>query len=526
MIGRLVGAVLALSMFTFAAHAQERATPAEAQAMAEAAADLLATQGPEVAIAAFNTAPEWRDRDLYVFAIGIDGVTLAHVDPGQIGQSVLDLVDANGVYFVREFLAIDDRGWVDYSYTNPTTGLTEPKQSYVVRVGDVVLGVGAYAEHAARATPDEAQAMAEAAAALVETVGPEAAVEAFNTEPEWRDRDLYVFAIDETGLGLAHVDPAQIGANAIGLVDANGVHFIQEFIALEEPGWINYGFANPVTGIVEPKQSYVIHVGGIIVGVGAYAERAARGTPAEAQAMAEAAAAFLEANGLDAAAEAFTNAPEWRDRDLYVFVLDADAINLAHGGDPALVGDDIKLLVDPNGVNIGEAIIGVEDRGWVDYVYRNPENGLDEPKQTYVIHVADVFVGVGAYVPTEERATLDEAQAMAEAAAAFLEANGPEVAFPAFTDGVEWHDRDLYVFAFDLAGTCVAHGADPALIGQDLTGLADVNGTLFVLDFIAVTDGAWVPYVWANPLNGVAEPKQSYVIRVGDHVVGVGAYLP
>lgn len=257
--------------------------------------------------------------------------------------------------------------------------------------------VGANAQE--RATPAEAQAMAEAAAGLVEAVGVEAAIEAFNTAPEWRDRDLYVFALDEMGVNLAHVDPAQIGTNGIDLVDANGVHFIQEFIALEEPGWVSYAYTNPVTGIVEPKQSYVIHVGGIIVGVGAYTPRDSRATPAEAQAMAEAAAAFLETAGPEAGYEAFTNAAEWRDRDLYVFVLDATGINLAHGGDPTLVGTDIKLLIDPNGVNIGEAIIGIEDRGWIDYVYRNPATGVDEPKQSYVIRVGEVFVGVGAYVP-------------------------------------------------------------------------------------------------------------------------------
>ncbi|MHA1560101.1 MAG: cache domain-containing protein [Alphaproteobacteria bacterium] len=126
----------------------------------------------------------------------------------------------------------------------------------------------------------------------------------------------------------------------------------------------------------------------------------------------------------------------------------------------------------------------------------------------------------------QERGTLAEARAMAEAAAAFLEVEGTEVSFEAFDNGEDWKDRDLYVFVLDLNGINVAHGVDPDLIGQDLFNLTDVDGYLFVQAFLAIEDTGWVDYVWADPITGLEEPKSSYIIRVGNYVVGVGAYVP
>ena len=115
---------------------------------------------------------------------------------------------------------------------------------------------------------------------------------------------------------------------------------------------------------------------------------------------------------------------------------------------------------------------------------------------------------------------------MAESAAAFLATEGTMISFEAFDNKDEWKDRDLYVFVLDLNSVNVAHGVDPDLIGQDLFDLADVNGFLFVHAFLAIKATSWVDYVWADPITGLEEPKSSYIIRVGEYVVGVGAYLP
>jgi signal transduction histidine kinase len=42
-------------------------------------------------------------------------------------------------------LALDSgKGWVEYSWYNPCSRKLEPKASYILRVGDFIVGVGAY----------------------------------------------------------------------------------------------------------------------------------------------------------------------------------------------------------------------------------------------------------------------------------------------------------------------------------------------------------------------------------------------
>ncbi len=122
-------------------------------------------------------------------------------------------------------------------------------------------------------------------------------------------------------------------------------------------------------------------------------------------------------------------------------------------------------------------------------------------------------------------ATLEEAQAMAERAAAYLLEVGPEEAYEAFTFSEEWRDRDLYVFVIDNEGVNRAQGADPDRVGTPEWDLTDANGVLIVQEMLAVDDTGWVDYIWPNPVTGVEEPKRSYIVRVDDVIVGVGAYL-
>ena len=121
--------------------------------------------------------------------------------------------------------------------------------------------------------------------------------------------------------------------------------------------------------------------------------------------------------------------------------------------------------------------------------------------------------------------TPDEAKVMALKAADYLKANGPEKSWAAFNAaGGDFHDRDLYVFAQDNNCNLLAHGANAALIGKNLSELKDVEGKTFIKDISGVKDQAWVDYKWQNPVSKAVEPKTTYVVRVGDYVVGVGAY--
>ena len=120
--------------------------------------------------------------------------------------------------------------------------------------------------------------------------------------------------------------------------------------------------------------------------------------------------------------------------------------------------------------------------------------------------------------------TLEEARALALRAADFLRANGPEKAWAAFSTGAEFHDRDLYVTVLDRDCTVEAHGASPLLVGKRLCGLQDIDGKPFIWEMSNINDRAWVDYKWQDPITKEVKPKTAYAVRVGDYVIGVGAY--
>jgi cytochrome c len=128
-----------------------------------------------------------------------------------------------------------------------------------------------------------------------------------------------------------------------------------------------------------------------------------------------------------------------------------------------------------------------------------------------------------------EFGTRDEAIAMVKRAQKMFTASGTEATFKAIDDksNPAFHDRDLYVFVYDLNGTCVSHGARPALIGKHLISLKDQNGVYIIQEMIALAKGpgnGWVDYKWPNPLTNKIEDKASYVEKMGDYFVGVGVY--
>lgn len=123
------------------------------------------------------------------------------------------------------------------------------------------------------------------------------------------------------------------------------------------------------------------------------------------------------------------------------------------------------------------------------------------------------------------QATQDEAKALALKAADYLKSAGPEKALREFSakDG-PWHDRDLYVTVQDSRGVMVAHGTNAGLVGRSVIDLKDVDGKPFNREIQAIKDAGWIEYKWQNPTTKAIETKVGYEIRVGDYVVGVGAY--
>lgn len=142
--------------------------------------------------------------------------------------------------------------------------------------------------------------------------------------------------------------------------------------------------------------------------------------------------------------------------------------------------------------------------------------------------VLGLMVWGGSAAHAAENGTPAEAEAMTKRAVAYLKANGPEKSAQEFTHGTSFKDRDLYVSYYDLSGKVLGHGANPKLVGKDLSGLKDPDGKLFIqmICDLAKTKGkGWTDtYKFRNPTTDKIAEKLIYVERVNDTWVGVGVY--
>jgi cytochrome c len=145
-----------------------------------------------------------------------------------------------------------------------------------------------------------------------------------------------------------------------------------------------------------------------------------------------------------------------------------------------------------------------------------------------VIFAALAVVGVHFAALAATNGTADEAKAMVEKAVKLIQAEGKDKAFVQINDpNGPFVDRDLYVFVLNMEGTTVAHGVNKALIGKSLVNLKDADGRPFIQEMIELAKAGksgWVDYKWANPQTKKVEQKSSYLVKVGDVIVGVGIY--
>ena len=133
--------------------------------------------------------------------------------------------------------------------------------------------VGRYVYRAG--TADEAESLVEKAANYLRSNGKEMAFREFNDlKGQFVKGDLYIFAIDTTGLTLAHGgNPKLVGNDMMGVKDADGKFFIQETITKANQkgnGWSDYKWVNPVTKETREKTTYFRKVDDVVLGCGIY----------------------------------------------------------------------------------------------------------------------------------------------------------------------------------------------------------------------------------------------------------------
>ena len=132
-------------------------------------------------------------------------------------------------------------------------------------------------------------------------------------------------------------------------------------------------------------------------------------------------------------------------------------------------------------------------------------------------------------VQAAEKGTAAEAVAMVKKAVALIKSDGKEKAYAAFSDPAnkEFHDRDLYVYVYDLNGVTAAHGVNPKMVGKNLLDMKDIDQKPMIQEMVKLAKekgSGWVDFKWPNPITKVIEQKSGYVERAGDVFVGSGIY--
>lgn len=131
------------------AHAESRATKADAEAMVKKGVAHLKQAGAEAAYKDMTApAKNFVDRDLYLVVYDLNGKCLAHgQNPRQVGKDLIDMKDPDGKPFVKERVELaKSKGsfWQDYKFTDPLTKQVLPKQMYCQKVDNVAVCGGIY----------------------------------------------------------------------------------------------------------------------------------------------------------------------------------------------------------------------------------------------------------------------------------------------------------------------------------------------------------------------------------------------
>lgn len=124
----------------------------------------------------------------------------------------------------------------------------------------------------------------------------------------------------------------------------------------------------------------------------------AKSAPERAKAMVAAAAASAEEHGIE---HLIQHIQDFRDGDLYVFVLDADGVVAAHPVSQKLVGMPLNELLDPDGRQLNAPMLKVAasnpQGGWVDYRWTKPGTQEAVTKFSYVVRRGEHTIGAGIH---------------------------------------------------------------------------------------------------------------------------------
>ncbi len=117
-----------------------------------------------------------------------------------------------------------------------------------------------------------------------------------------------------------------------------------------------------------------------------------------------------------------------------------------------------------------------------------------------------------------------------ESAVAYARENGKDKALDEFSNKTgSFIHRDLYIYAYDFNGTCLAHPFKPEWIGKNKLDVTDSNGVHSLWNTLnAAREGKGFTYfIFPNPAHGNRDEfKIAYAMKVDDNwFLGSGIYI-
>lgn len=202
----------------------------------------------------------------------------------------------------------------------------------------------------------------------------------------------YFWINDKSPKMIMHpIKPALDGKNLLTFKDPKGVYLFNEMVKVIESngeGIVNYHWAKPGFDRPQPKVSYVkeFEPYGWIIGTGAYVVDVTTKMKQEA---------------LKAIAEMRFG------KDGYFWINDTTPKMIMHPIKPALNGQDLSNVKDPNGIflfNEMAKVTKIQEMGRVDYSWTKPGSDKPVPKMSYVMLFKEWgwIVGTGEYVDNIE----------------------------------------------------------------------------------------------------------------------------
>ncbi|TSA30546.1 MAG: hypothetical protein D4R67_00270 [Bacteroidetes bacterium] len=242
----------------------------------------------------------------------------------------------------------------------------------------------------------------------------------------YRDNSGYFYVESYRAWMVAHaIKPDLIGTYRMDVQDANGKFYVKDMVntvIYTGYGFVEYYFENPSTGKTERKLGFVksIPSAEFFIGSGFYGDPpAVYYEPSDAKMTSAREATLVMALGIGGVFSNYYPDTNERvqfcrklidyirffdDQSGYFFIYDFNCVNVAHGTQKNLQGQNLYDYQDSRGNYVIRDLVAVAKgptgEGYYKYWWNNPVSKQEEPKLAYVMKIPGInyFIGSGIYL--------------------------------------------------------------------------------------------------------------------------------